>query len=137
MSEIMKFQLILMLLFMLFFHIIDDFVCQGKLALFKQKDWWKENYPKKKYKYDFIICLFLHAFEWSFWIHVPITIYALGYQKMNVTLFVWSVIINTCIHANIDHIKANLGKFNLTQDQLLHIGQIIITWTVFVIFVFL
>ena len=35
----------IILIIMIFLHIVDDFYLQGVLAKFKQKDWWKENYP--------------------------------------------------------------------------------------------
>jgi len=46
---------IAVLLCMFFLHIIDDFKLQGILADFKQKSWWKKNYPNELYKYDWII----------------------------------------------------------------------------------
>jgi len=39
-----------------------------------------------------------------------------------------SYIFNTMIHAFIDNLKANEERINLIIDQLLHLGQIIITW---------
>ena len=36
-------------------------------------------------------------------------------------------VINTAVHAVIDHEKANTGKLNLVQDQALHMVQIAVT----------
>lgn len=40
----------LMLFAMIFFHIMDDFVLQRDLSLYKQKQWWKEKYPEQLYE---------------------------------------------------------------------------------------
>lgn len=123
-------SLIFVFFMMIFCHIIDDFVLQGKLANFKQKGWWKENYPDKKYEYDFIICLILHAFEWTFMIMLPLAIYV----KFDVTLlYVVGFILNTVIHAIIDHFKCNKLAFCLEADQIMHIVQIILTFGIFIL----
>lgn len=60
---------------MIFCHIIADFRLQGILTDLKQKKWWKENYPDKKYSHDYITALIIHSFCWSFMIMLPISIY--------------------------------------------------------------
>lgn len=37
-------------------------------------------------------------------------------------------ILNTLCHTYIDDLKANRHRINLIQDQLIHFGQIFITW---------
>lgn len=123
-------SLIFVFFMMIFCHIIDDFVLQGKLANLKQKDWWKENYPDKRYEYDFVICLILHAVEWTFIIMLPLAIYV----KFNVTLlYAVGFISNTVIHAIVDHLKCNKLAFCLEADQILHIVQIIFTFGIFIL----
>lgn len=115
------------LLFMIFCHIIDDYCLQAFcLASLKQKKYWKENAPQPKYKYDYIVALLMHAFSWSFMIHLPII---LNYNFM--PWIAYSVIINTLIHAIVDNLKANKMKLNLIQDQLIHIIQIIVVFIIF------
>lgn len=38
---------VMLLLFMLFFHVVDDWVLQGKLGTMKQQSWWL-NHPEYK-----------------------------------------------------------------------------------------
>lgn len=108
---------------MIFMHILDDYKLQGMLSNLKQETWWKENYPNKLYKYDYIIALITHSFSWSFMILLPVTLY-MGIKEFNIIV----VLINLIIHAIVDDLKANKLKINLIQDQLIHIIQIIITW---------
>lgn len=52
----------LVLFSMLFLHLIVDYNLQGALAQFKQKEWWKKNYPQAQYKNDWMIALAEHSF---------------------------------------------------------------------------
>lgn len=116
----------MILLSMIFCHIIDDYYLQGWLASAKQKQYWKNlsNYSDK-YKYDYIVALFMHSLSWSFMIMLPLSII----YKFNVpTIFFVAYFINVFIHAFVDNAKANWMKINLIQDQLIHIVQIILTW---------
>lgn len=116
-----------MLLLMIIFHIIDDFLLQGSLAKLKQKQWWEESAPDKLYKYDYIICLIIHAFEWSFMILLPFAFI----QHFNYSIpFVVVLVFNTIIHAFIDNLKANKKAINLIIDQSLHLVQIIFTYLI-------
>lgn len=112
------------ILFMIFFHIIDDYYLQGVLAKMKQKEWWVTNAPQEKYRFDFIWALIMHSFSWSFMIMLPI-MYINNFQLDGVfyLIFFWNVI----LHSIIDHCKANLKKINLIEDQMLHIIQILAT----------
>lgn len=123
---------------MIFCHIIDDYKIQaGVLAYMKQKSWWRDKLPGKyasedlddtMYKHDYIIALFMHAFSWSFMIHVPIMLIS-NHPIWVIT----SLCINMSIHAIVDDLKANKLKINLVVDQLVHILQIVITFVVFMI----
>ena len=117
---------IVSLIGMVWLHIIDDYMLQGKLASMKQKRWWMDNYPDKLYKNDYKIALLTHAFSWSFMIMlIPI-----GYAIYTNTLTYWYIIafiINWLIHAYVDDLKANKLVINLIHDQTIHITQIMIT----------
>ena len=125
---------LLVFVFMLFAHIVDDYYLQGMLALMKQKSWWEENAPASLYKNDWVMALVEHAFSWSISISIPMIIYAF-YLKLNMDNFslflLVEIVINTIIHSIVDNSKANLYKINLIQDQLIHIIQLIVTYLVF------
>lgn len=121
----------IILITMIFLHIVDDFYLQGCLAKFKQKDWWKENYPQKIYKHDYIICLLIHSFSWTFVMMLPITIgllFNLNYVDTDYFKYFLAMVLNIVIHSIIDNTKANLKRMSLTRDQLCHIVQIVCTW---------
>ena len=120
---------LLILFGMIFCHIVDDYYLQGILAKMKQKKWWQENAPDKLYEHDYIIALFMHAFSCSFMITLPTLLVSADYLIMCFMIF-----LNTCIHAVVDDLKANVHCINLVQDQVVHIIQIIATWLVIVIF---
>ena len=120
---------ILVLLTMLFLHIVDDYYLQGILAKLKQKSWWEENAPNKLYKHDYIIALIEHAFSWTFMIMLPFTImYVTEIKEFPYYAYIGLFVFNTFTHSAIDNLKANDKIINLTEDQLFHILQIVITW---------
>lgn len=111
-------------LWMIFFHIVDDYYLQGWLASAKQKSWWEKNAPEKRYKYDYIWALIMHSFSWAFMIMLPIAyINQFNIDGVFITLFIG----NIAIHAIVDHMKANEKLINLWQDQLIHMVQIAVT----------
>jgi hypothetical protein len=110
------------LLVMIFMHILDDYYLQGILASMKQKNWWEKNNPQKKYKYDYLMALFMHAFSWSFMIMIP--------SMIQHKFVLWVFIANLLIHFVVDHLKANLQKINLITDQTIHLIQIILTYLI-------
>ena len=129
----MNFGLKIIILFvMIWLHIVDDFYLQGALAAFKQRKWWKENAPEKMYRNDYKICLFIHAFSWSFMIMIPAAV-CLFLNVIKVTPYIYLPWIATCtyFHALIDNAKANEKVINLITDQSLHFVQIILTWLLF------
>ena len=119
----------MLLLFMIFFHILDDWVLQGKLGLMKQKSWWRaQSEYKDMYKYDYIVALITHAFSWTFMIMLPIA-YILNWQ---ISIgFVIAFLVNLFMHAIVDDLKANRKKINLIVDQAIHIIQIVATFCFF------
>lgn len=104
------------LLICILLHVIADFNLQGILASFKQKKWWRDNYPQELYKNDWIISLVMHSLSWSILTFLPFC---------NDEHFFPVVIAQAIIHFVIDHMKSNKGFINLVQDQLMHLGQII------------
>ncbi len=116
-----------LLLIMIFLHICDDYYFQGLLAQLKQKLWWKENAPDDKYKYDYIMALFMHSFSWAFMIMLPLLVFM--NFKVNV-IFIVLFILNLVIHGVTDNEKANKFTINLIQDQTIHLVQIVLTYLV-------
>ena len=120
-----------LLLWMVFMHIIDDFVLQNVLAKFKQKKFWLSHPDYKEiYKHDWIIALLAHAFEWTFMVMIPIAFWKYYFYVDIKFLIVF--IINLIIHAIIDHFKANKMSINLVIDQCLHLWQIFATYIIFI-----
>ena len=112
-------------LIMILLHIIDDFVLQPIcLSKLKQKSFW-ETYVKdnEKYKFDYKAALVIYALSWSIMIHLPLMV--IGVSEYGILL---SVILNTIMHAWIDNEKANKLNITLFEDQMMHLGQIVITW---------
>ena len=121
------------LMVMIFLHIIDDYVLQGVLAKLKQKKFWEENTSDDLYKHDYVIALLEHSFEWSFMIMLPFVILMICSQVYYEVLYVLVLLSNTAVHAIIDNLKANKLKINLWTDQVCHLLQIVVTWSVFII----
>ena len=121
----------LLLLEMLFCHIVDDYYLQGWLASAKQKSWWEKNSPGKLYAKDYLMALGEHAFSWTFMIMAIPMIYTYLYPSQISCIVVFICFgSNWVIHCIVDHYKANLKRINLIQDQLIHIGQVVITWAI-------
>ena len=119
---------------MIFWHLIDDYKLQGILANMKQRKWWKENADKDLYKNDYKMALIEHAFSWSFTTTLPFLIIAfIQKNELLAVLLIICYIINTAIHAFIDDLKANKFMINLVEDQLIHLVQIICTWSILII----
>lgn len=116
------------LIFMIFCHIVDDYYLQGILAKMKQQKFWESS--GKKYRNDYVMALFMHAFSWAFMIMLPVLIAF----SLNPPLWFWFILLfNVCLHAAVDNWKCNELKINLIQDQLIHLGQILITWIMYVL----
>ena len=112
-------------LIMVFMHIVDDYYLQGILASMKQKSWWqKQESYCDKYKHDYKVALFMHAFSWTFMIMLPL-LWVYGFQYN-----VWVGLVaglNVATHWFVDDLKANKKKINLVTDQTIQLIQIIIT----------
>lgn len=118
-------------------HIIADFNLQGILADLKQEEWWKENYPQKLYKDDWLEALGTHSAEWSIITFIPIYFILSMYEltdkfknsseihPMCLILIVFGT--NLIIHAIVDYFKANDHSISLKTDQSIHRLQICIT----------
>ena len=113
-------------LFMILFHIIDDFVLQPiSLSNLKQKKWWeKQEGYSDKYKDDYKVALAIHSISWSIMIHIPLVIV---FPSVGQLALLISFIVNAVIHYYIDDLKANKLKINLFEDQIVHFWQICTT----------
>lgn len=113
------------ILWMIFFHIVDDYYLQGWLASAKQKSYWQENAPDKLYKHDYIWALIMHSFSWAFMIMLPIAYvnqFDIGFE------FMFMFVVNVIMHAFTDDLKANQKKISLWEDQFVHMCQIAVTF---------
>ena len=119
-------------LFMILFHIIDDFVLQPiSLSNLKQKKWWeKQEGYSDKYKDDYKVALAIHSKSWSIMIHIPLVIM---FPSLGQLALLISFIVNAVIHYFIDDLKANKLKINLFEDQMVHFCQICTTLSVIMI----
>ena len=117
------------ILFMILFHIIDDFVLQPiSLSNLKQKKWWeKQEGYSDKYKDDYKVALAIHSISWSIMIHIPLVIM---FPSLGQLALLISFIVNAVIHYFIDDLKANKLKINLFEDQMVHFCQICTTLSV-------
>lgn len=146
-----------LLMMMVTLHVFADFHLQGILANMKQREWWYHSIQDavvdserrhnrgadldskeasafvdmrmKMYGKDYIAALWLHAFEWSFIVCIPL----MWFVEMN-----WVgaalVLLNTVLHAYIDDLKCNQMEISLVTDQCCHLVQILCTlalWTVY------
>ena len=119
-------------LFMILFHIIDDFVLQPiSLSNLKQKKWWeKQEGYSDKYKDDYKVALAIHSISWSIMIHIPLVIM---FPSLGQLALLISFIVNAVIHYFIDDLNANKLKINLFEDQMVHFCQICTTLSVIMI----
>ena len=119
-------------LFMILFHIIDDFVLQPiSLSNLKQKKWWeKQEGYSDKYKDDYKVALAIHSISWSIMIHIPLVIM---FPSLGQLALLISFIVNAVIHYFIDDLKANKLKINLFEDQMVHFCQIFTTLSIIMI----
>lgn len=117
------------LLFMIFLHIVDDFYLQpGMLSKLKCRSFWDENAPDKKYEYDYVVALLIHSFSWSFM--MMLTLFILNGFVLN-PILICVFIINMFLHFYVDNEKANEYTINLVTDQLIHLAQIIATFLIY------
>lgn len=104
-------------------HIIVDFHMQGLLAKLKQvSEWLKHPEYGEMYKNDWAIAMWLHAFEWTFVIMLPLAY--LHHWEITKT-FVICFVVNMVVHAVTDHLKANMRVISLVADQTIHIIQML------------
>ena len=116
-------KILFTLLVMIFLHLFADFILQTPfISKFKQKKSWEEYNKDGKYTYDYINILIDHCFIWSF-----VTFFPILFLFNSIIGYTIIVFINMIIHAYIDDLKANKLKINLITDQLLHLGQIVLT----------
>lgn len=81
-----------------------------------------------KYRNDHAMVLFLHGLEWSLLMMLPIIIY----DGWNASGILFAVMIgNALIHAYIDDLKCNRMRITLTEDQMMHLVQVAVTFMIF------
>ena len=130
----------IVLLSMIVMHYLSDWVLQTDVvAKYKQKDNWKEY--GEKYENDYKSVLNIHSVFWSICINAPIIIlelYMYGPKSSDIyCLFITiSIILNSLMHYLVDDLKANYKRINLRTDQLIHYGQILITFLEYFIFIY-
>lgn len=131
--------MVTLLFMMIVGHVVGDYILQTDfLAKFKCKESWREYITDNpRYKHDYIVILFVHAFIWTVCVFAPIIYMVekdllfepgtshLFYRKF---ALIAAFVANWTIHAFVDHQKANLKNINLIQDQTAHIVQIWLTW---------
>ena len=113
---------------MLLLHIIDDFHMQGILKDLKQKSWWRKQTHDPKYAWDWLVALTWHAFQWSCLILLPIVIYRIAVDAPDDAVMLAALVLNALVHAAVDHMKANMLRINLVQDQAAHVLQMAVTF---------
>lgn len=113
------------LLAMIFCHFLFDFYIQSKSnALIKKKDWWENRHKNPgRRKYNYIFGLMIHSYVWTFSILLP-SYYITG--DINYFLLFG----NTIIHAVVDNGKSNRKTISSVADQIIHLGQILVTWII-------
>lgn len=133
---------IFILFLMLLMHYIEDFHLQGCLANLKQKKWWEKQTSNNDmhshyalehsiYRNDYKMSLLAHSIENALFVMLPLILDMLisefTYCLQNTwILFIPSTILICISHYLIDDLKANEMKINLVQDQLYHLGVILL-----------
>ena len=117
-------------LFMILFNIIDDFVLQPIcLSKLKQKCWWEAcGADNGKYQSDYKCGLVMSAVSWPIMVHIPILIV---FPLVNEFILFGSILVNMIIHYYCDDFKVNKFKIDFTKDQFIRIMQIIVTANLF------
>lgn len=112
---------------MVLLHLLDDFWLQPTLLnKLKQKTYW-DGYRESRYRNDWIAGLVCHAVEWSSMIMLPWL-----FVECNEWLLVGLWIMNAVIHGVVDHLKCNEGVISLNLDQIIHLGQIVISFVLMI-----
>lgn len=114
---------------MVLLHFIADFTLQVPcgLADMKQRKWWEKQVPdlgKSIYADDWKMGLLCHSLWWSIMVCLPV-FWWLGEGQVFAL-----VLLNTYLHAVIDHMKCNRLCICLWTDQVLHFFQITATWVI-------
>lgn len=123
--------IILVLILMILGHLIADYPLQGWLAQAKAKSYW-ENSPQKN-RHDYIAALIGHAVMWGIIVCLPLMFDFQTGGVADLGLFWLAVPANIVVHTVVDDLKANKHKINLWHDQLFHLGQILLTWGIWIL----
>ena len=110
--------------------IIDDIVNiadnEKRVAMAKKFTEYSSNvYEAKegisKQRSGFIAGLMCHSIMWSVVTFVPLAF------VVNASTFSVLMLVNTGVHAVVDHLKCNRECINLFTDQLIHLVQVVVT----------
>jgi len=116
---------------MLLLHFIADYTLQGCLADLKQRKWWRDKIKSDevwdKYKDDYKIALLSHGMYWSLIVCLPLLMAGGWVYSVNAA-------VHGLVHTGIDDMKANRLSINLKEDQLLHVVQLVLIWTAWLIY---
>ena len=123
-----------MLALMFLLHFFADFNLQLQAGMdkFKQKKWWDDQIPKNrpdlriKYGCDYRVGLVCHGMFWALVVCLPLLMRGGDW-------YFWQALVNGIIHSDIDDLKANQNLINLAQDQAMHVVQILLIWSCWVI----
>ena len=140
--------MIIVCMFMILMHILEDFHLQGIMADMKQFKWWGEQCDRlesyglwtptgekcaKDYRArcrnDYRVALALHGFEWSMFVHIPLMAlyaYLYGFHLLDM-MWLWfslAILVQCSVPSFVDDLKANRLRLNLVEDQLIHLAQI-------------
>ena len=127
-------ELIIILILMILCHLFADYPLQGWLAQAKAKAYWKDT----KTPNDWVMALLCHATMWGIMIYLPIIIIGETDFGGFIELMFWLTLpLNICGHFLIDNAKANEHKISLITDQICHLIQIVITWSFYVLLLWL
>lgn len=122
-------KLILVLVLMILGHLIADYPLQGWLAQAKAKSYWANSKPENQH--DYIPALIGHGVMWGIIVFLPI----MWATQCNLGWWWFLLPANIVYHCFIDHLKANCKSINLWQDQLYHLAQIGLTWSLWGLFI--
>lgn len=125
-------------LLVILLHLVADYSLQGCLAQLKTAKFWRSvcrdcewcsaDAAFRRYGHDYRAGLVCHALYWTLVTFAPIIFHPLCSAWTALAI----VSLNALFHCWVDDLKANRGRLNLVQDQLLHAVQIAATigvWT--------
>lgn len=114
---------------MIFLHVYNDFHLQTSwVSDRKQREWWEKTVPNEMYKHDYIAVLAAHSISWSFLIMLPIA----AFRRLEIDwIFAAALAANAVFYGLVDNEYANCKRFNLIDNQMFHLLQVVFTALIF------